>query len=156
MNKEIFKIPSKKEAKSKIIEATSLNNFALIFENRGGKEINVEGVLSVKNKKNKIQFLTRVSSQTLKGEILIFNELHQEKSFNLGSVSYFEKNSYDLLKLFVTAEKRLIELQKILPNVKIKGPADRMDAQKREKTWSDVKNKHVNPYSKNKSGAVST
>ncbi len=142
MSKEILKGVAEKEASRKtIINADSLIDFANEVKSGNGNEISVGGKIKIIYPRGGVQLSIGCVWKKEEDVEVLFRETHEIARVN-------DSKGLDNLFLLVTIEDRLKKLKKLLPNdVKMIGPADRMDDRKYKKMLSEAKKMHVEPFS---------
>jgi hypothetical protein len=135
---EESRIYAEKEVQKKIPKPTPLEYFIPIVKDVGGDKINIDGVIKM-TKNCTAQFLNTYIWQARNIKIL-FSEVHKEIA--KGNLKYS-----DNLRLVVTTEDRIRELQEKLPvEVKIVGPADRKNNQRYMEMLLDAKDNDIGPF----------
>lgn len=139
-----------------LIEASSFDDFIELVEKEGGILVNAEPVIKTKGASSSstigrigtYQYLTHFSSRTAKGREVVFNELHTERFGSERGIGDRNQRYITELKLAITIDTRLREIQERLPQVEVGGLTVEMDSSEREDMWNEAKRLNVDPFPK--------
>jgi hypothetical protein len=144
------------------LKATSLDQFIAFVKNNGGtvvqaepEKTEVDGSHSwaVGNIGNS-EYSTRYTSRTTTGRKIVFNEVHLQKFGSEFGFADAQDRNLIALRGLITAESRLREIKKRLPNVETLGPTHKMDETTQKEMWLQAKVNKVKPFPKARQSEV--
>lgn len=138
------------------LKATSLDQFIIFVINNGGTVVQAEPVKTVINGSfsstvgnvGNFEYSTRYTSRTSTGRKIVFDEVHLQKFGSEFGFADAQDRNLIALRGLITAESRLHEVKKRLPNVETLGPASHMDETTQKAMWSQAKEYKIKPFPK--------
>jgi len=137
------------------LKATSLNQFMGLVVSENGIVVHVEPVTRIKGpfapltavgRTATYEYLTEYTSYTPGGRKIVFREVYGQRFGSRKGMADAEERDTFAIRLFLTTDARLHEIQERLPHVQTGGLTIEMTAAEREGMYANAKRFNIAPF----------